>query len=273
MFKKIMIFIIFVLGIFLFNVESVLGAEGVYHDRQSGVIYRYDTGKCIDDFGTITFLGPGNNNNLGGKPIFSGKNNNLDWNTDPVSYEVEVQATAGHNMETVYYSIGSKYGYSCKGTITGDIYNGNKGSVKFKVEITKGYVNDMAFWGKSVDRDDPTKKDITESNTINVNKLMTDSELEALGHSTQLEPGETLTCHTIDDLLGKYWSWVLILAPVGTMVLITIDFLSCMLSSDREALAKTGKKTLNRTITLVILLMLPIITSIIFGLFGIETCF
>lgn len=233
----------------------------------------YDTGSCIDSFGEITFISAGSENDVGGKAIFRNKNNNLDWNSDPVSYDVEVQATTSHKITRVGYSIESKDGYSCTGVITGPLVENNDGSVTFHVNIDKGWVDDMAFWGKSVNRNDSTKFDTTESRKVNVNRQMSDAELEAINQELEIGVGETMQCNTLQHLIDKYWSWVMILAPVGTILLITFDFVGPILSSDADALKKASDKAFKRAIALCILIILPFIVNILFGLFGIETCF
>ncbi len=233
----------------------------------------FDTGDCIKNFGEITFVNAGSNNDAGGKAVFSNKTNNTSWNTDPVSFDVEVQATSYHKVKTIHYSINSKDGYSCTGVVSGSTIENNQGSVKLHVVINKGWVNDMAFWGKSVNRTDSTKSDVTKSNLINVKREMTDEELEEIDEDLNITTGDKLECSTLSDFLDKYWSWVMILMPVATMVLITLDLVNPIISSDTDALKKAGNKALKRTVALVILLILPVIINILFGLFDIETCF
>lgn len=234
---------------------------------------KFDSGDCINNFGSITLKSTGDKNYGGGRVKFDNKSNNLTWNTEAVSFDVEVQSKLYHKVKTVGYSISSKDGYSCSGVVQGTSIENNTGSVILHVVINKGWVEDMSFWGKTVNREDPTVGDVTKSNKINVKREMTESELEGISQDLNITTGEKLTCVTIDDLISKYWSWVMILTPICTIVLITIDFVKPVISSDGDALKKAGNNALKRTIALVILLMLPIITNTIFGLFGIETCF
>ena len=261
--KKILICFLFLIMSFL-NLSNVKAAKYA----------NYDTGTCIDDFGTITFNSGGNDNLMGGYVSFSNKNNNLTWNTNPVTFDVNVMSTANHKVKDIRYSISSKDGYSCNGIISGSAIENNQGSVNLSVVINKGHVEYMNFWGKTVHKNDSTKGDVTESNKINVKREMTQKELEEINKELEIGPGETLKCKTLQNLLDKYWTWVMILAPMATVILITIDFVGPILSGNSaEALKKASDKAVKRAIALVILLMLPVIVNLLFGLFGIETCF
>lgn len=77
---------------------------------------------------------------------------------------------------------------------------------------------------------------------------------------------------TISEFINKYWSWIMILAPVSLMLLISIDFVKAVMSSDTEMLKKSSSAALKRTIAVVALLMLPVILNLVLGWFGIEIC-
>ena len=77
---------------------------------------------------------------------------------------------------------------------------------------------------------------------------------------------------TISELIEKYWSWIMILAPVALMLLISIDFVKAIMSSDADMLKKSSYAALKRTIAVVVLLMLPVILNLLLGWFGIEFC-
>ena len=85
--------------------------------------------------------------------------------------------------------------------------------------------------------------------------------------------GQKLNCTDLGDLISKYWSWVMILAPIACMFLIVLDFINPIMSSDAQAINKAASKTVKRTIALVLLLFLPTIINTIFGWFGVNTCF
>lgn len=233
----------------------------------------FDAGECIEGFGSITLKSTGSNNDVGGKVVFKNKKNTGTWSTNTVTFDAKVEATTNHKIKTVGYSIKSKDGYSCSGIVKGTSIENNTGHVELSVTIDKGYVSEMSFWGKSVNRNDPSKGDMTESNVISVKREMSDAELKEIDEELEITTGETLECDTLDDLLSEYWTWVMILMPVITLLLITIDFVGAMLSNDSDSLKKSSSKALKRVLALVILLLLPIIINILFGLFSIETCF
>lgn len=64
----------------------------------------------------------------------------------------------------------------------------------------------------------------------------------------------------------------MILAPVALMLLISIDFVKAIMSSDADMLKKSSYAALKRTIAVVVLLMLPVILNLLLGWFGIEFC-
>lgn len=265
--KKILLCILFLIICF-FSMNTV---EAKKYKKAE-----YDTGACIDDFGTIKVTGTGYSNFVGGRIFYSNKTKTVDQSTkeETVTFDVEAAARVNYDITEIHYSIGSKLGYSCSGVIKGKAVENNNGSVNLTVTIDKLWVNNMSFWAKSVSRTYSSKSDTTKSNMINVNRKMTDKELEEINKELEIGEGETLQCKTLQELLDKYWTWVMILAPIATMILITIDFVSPILSGDSaDALKKAGNRSFKRAIALVILLMLPVITNLLFGLFGVETCF
>lgn len=259
--KKLVLFILFFITLF-FQVNDVKADSS------------FDTGDCIKNYGQITFSSVGGYTHLGGIVKFSNEVNNSKWNTDPVSFDVEIKATNKQRVKTIGYQIDSKDGYTCKGEISGSQIDANTGNVKLKVTIDKGYVSKMFFWGGSVSMTDPNKTDQIPSNKVNVRKNLTESEEEEMGIG-KLETGEKLSCSSLEKLFDKYWRWLMILAPALTILLITTDFVKPIFtndSKDSDALKKAGNDAVKRVIALVLLLMLPLIIGFIFNLFGIEFC-
>lgn len=78
---------------------------------------------------------------------------------------------------------------------------------------------------------------------------------------------------SITALINDYWKYITMIAPVGLILLISIDFTKSVLSSDAEAIKKSANAALKRTIACVLLLLLPTIINMIFNLFGLELCF
>lgn len=90
----------------------------------------------------------------------------------------------------------------------------------------------------------------------------------------EIKPGSGLECdNDLKDLIQKYWGWVMILGPIGLMILISIDFVKAVVSSDADMLKKSGLAVFKRTLALVILLFTPFILNLVLGWFGINLCF
>ena len=89
-------------------------------------------------------------------------------------------------------------------------------------------------------------------------------------HSIQCENGDGTS---IKDLIDKYWTWIMILAPIALILLISVDMLKSILSSNEDGLKKAGKNAINRTIAVIVLLFLPYILELVLGWFGLELCF
>lgn len=246
--KKILVCIVFFMACFL-NVNSLLA---------------FDAGSCIDGFGTMTLASTGNNTANSGKVDFSNRSSSLStWDNSVKTFDTEITAKSGYKIKEIVYRISSKDGYSCNGVITGsDI---EKGYVKLSVTINKenSWVDDISFYA-NMQKNGSDETKFTPKKTIKVkyNNVVT----------TTFKQDESMTCQFLEDVFGEYWNWVLILAPVATIILITIDFVGCLLSSDAEAMKKAGDKTIKRTIALVLLLMLPIVLKLIFNLFGLDIC-
>lgn len=80
------------------------------------------------------------------------------------------------------------------------------------------------------------------------------------------------SCTKVKSFVSKYWSYVMVFAPILLIVLMTIDFFKAMASNDADAIKKSVNNTVKRVIAAVILLALPALLSLIFDLFGIEVC-
>lgn len=80
------------------------------------------------------------------------------------------------------------------------------------------------------------------------------------------------SCTDFKELIEKYWSWVVLLAPIGLMVLITLDFLKATATGDSDAISKSSTNAIKRTIATLVLLLLPLLLSTIFGMFGLGVC-
>lgn len=255
-----------------------------------------DYGDCITKFGSITFVESGKNNSVGGNVDYSKTKNNVSWNTESVTFDVELKAPSWHKVQKVNYKIVSLGDQSCTGSITGSLVENNEGSVKFSVVIDKGYVEKVRFSGVTVNRNNSSKKNDISGEDIGIRKNAEDNdnlENEQLGDLLGIEctdkngDGDTddagecvktsnLECDTgIYNLLNKYWKWVVFIVPLLLIVMITIDFLKAMSFGDADAIKKSSNNAIKRVISAIVLLALPWIISVVFTWFGLENylCF
>ncbi len=255
-----------------------------------------DYGDCITKFGSITFVGSGSDNNIGGNVNYSNTKNNTKWSTDTVTFDVELQAPSGDRVQKVNYKIVSLGDQSCTGSITGSLVENNEGSVKFSVVIDKGYVEKVRFSGVSVSRNNPNKKDDISGEDMGIRKnaeendQLNDSQLGDLlgiectdknGDGDTDDAGECVKTSTLEcdagiyNLLNKYWKWVVFIVPLLLIVMITIDFLKAMSSGDADAIKKSSNNAIKRVIAAIVLLALPWIITVVFTWFGLENylCF
>ena len=81
-----------------------------------------------------------------------------------------------------------------------------------------------------------------------------------------------IECKDIASLINKYWKYIMVLAPVALILLVTVDFTKAIIGSDADALKKASKAAVNRTIAVVALCMLPFILGMILSWFDLELC-
>lgn len=79
-------------------------------------------------------------------------------------------------------------------------------------------------------------------------------------------------CSSISALFDEFWPYVMVIIPILLIIMISIDFFKAVASGDADTLKKSGTNTVKRTITAVILLILPVLLDTVFGLFGIDIC-
>lgn len=256
-----------------------------------------DYGDCITKFGSITFVKSGSDNSVGGNVDYSKTKNNTSWNTDSVTFDVEMKARSWHKVQKVNYKITSLGDQSCTGSITGSLVENNEGSVKFSVVIDKGYVEKIRFSAVSVNRNDSSKKSDIPGEEMGIRK--NDSEGDNKDNDSQLgdllgvectdkngdgdtnDPGECVKTNNVEcddgiyNLLSKYWKWVVFLTPLLLLIMMTIDFLKAMSSGDADAIKKSSNNAIKRVIAAIVLLALPWIITVVFTWFGLESylCF
>ena len=74
----------------------------------------------------------------------------------------------------------------------------------------------------------------------------------------------------ISGMISDYWGLFVIFVPILLIVMMTVDFLKAMSSSDSEAIKKSSTNAIKRVIAAVILLALPWLLRTIFTVFGLQ---
>ena len=242
----------------------------------------FDYGTCIENYGTITYVSAGNDNaNISdhgnGNINYKNEENNKTWGDPdvPVTFDFVIQASKNHYITNIYYRVGN-----CNGEITGFDPTDNYSSYEFSVKIDKGYVKKFTAWGMQ-------QKDGTELNDrlkTGINKESVNVKFYSQKTTTTTSGGASgpkqVKCVEFSELLNRYWTMVIIIMPILTILLIAVDLLKVIISSDPDTgggdkgssktLKKVGNDAIKRMIALVILLILPFIVRTIFGWFGIN---
>lgn len=78
--------------------------------------------------------------------------------------------------------------------------------------------------------------------------------------------------NSLKSFIDDIWSYFVIFGPILLIVMISLDFFKALFSSDSDMLTKAGSNTVKRTISALILLLLPLIIETILGFFGLELC-
>lgn len=241
-------------------------------------------GKCITRYGSMSYVGVSNDAadvrwGLGGKQLvgnidyYKGNNDSnysrVKWGSDPVNFHFGVQTNEDYTVEKIYYRVGS-----CTGEITG--FPKGKKRVNFRVTISKGYVKDFTAWGTMTRKSASGKISRLgirkETKPVKRSLKSGEEPLQVEEDSAGQTVGKKMECTSLKEFLDKYWSWVIILAPILTIVLISIDLVTVIISSDVDRLKKVGSNSVKRMTALVILLFLPYLVEIVFGWFGLEFC-
>lgn len=258
--KKINMLIIMILLSFLVFIPSVR-AEISY-------------GSCIKKYtdSYIKYTGSGMDAYDVPRTYSTGKQGNIDfskgnhkWKDTPVEFTFRVQANLKHTVNSIMYNIGS-----CSSEITG--FPKGKRNVDFKVRIANGYVAEFSVWGtQKKDNSDSITAIRKETQKVKYNnpgqEPVTLEENEA-GQKI----GQKVKCDAIHDILDKYWGWALALAPILTILLISFDLVTVIISNDVDRMKKVGSNAVKRMTALVILLFLPYILELLFGFFNFPIC-
>lgn len=71
-------------------------------------------------------------------------------------------------------------------------------------------------------------------------------------------------------LIRKYWNYIMLLAPILLIVLLTVDGIKCVSAGTADKIKKYGNDAVKRVIATLILLALPSLISMIMGWFGLS---
>ncbi len=94
----------------------------------------------------------------------------------------------------------------------------------------------------------------------------------AIKHTVDDSVSTATACTSINSLFEEFWPYVMVIIPILLIVMISIDFFKAMIAGDDDAIKKSGTNTVKRTISAIILLMLPVVLETVFDLFGIDIC-
>lgn len=114
--------------------------------------------------------------------------------------------------------------------------------------------------------------------TTGLNPIDPDDPIEystgrgAIVKTNQVSINGQNACNSVNALFDYFWPYIMIIIPILLIIVIAIDFFKAMSSNDNDAIKKAGTNTVKRTISAVILLALPAILRLIFGLFGLDFC-
>ena len=204
-----------------------------------------------------------------------------------------ITATEGYYITNIYYSIGD-----CDGEITGlDSYMKNyASSYGITLTVNKGYVSNFTVWGLMQNTSYmKTQKASNGTTTTNVRRQLGirktsmivrfyDGKVSSAANNNNNKSYEveSFKCEMFTSFLKKYWTWVMVLMPILTILLISLDLVKVIVASDPESgggkdgnsmtLPKVSSNAIRRMTALVVLLLLPYILSTIFGLFNLPFC-
>lgn len=89
----------------------------------------------------------------------------------------------------------------------------------------------------------------------------------AIGDSQKIQCDNDLK-----TFIKDIWKIVVIIAPILLIIMITVDFLKAVLSSNDDLIKKASTNSIKRTIATLILICLPLLLSTILEFFGLSLC-
>ena len=232
-------------------------------------------GDCIKSYGSARLSGVGSDNDVGGK--ITGEVRKASGND--IEFYVLAQAKAWHRVKNFNYTITDNNGNTCSGVVSGGELENGEGDALIYFTVKRDSVKTLVVESQSVKRSNG--EDATTIGSISFDVAAKAAEYDSLVEQGAIFSGDLMSntpleCDdTIEDTIKHYWKYVIILAPILLIVMCTIDFMKAVMSSDSDAIQKSGTNALKRTIAMFLLLLLPTILIIIFKWFGIESslCF
>ena len=86
---------------------------------------------------------------------------------------------------------------------------------------------------------------------------------------SNLGDAKTTFCQPkLRGLIRKYWRYLTIGAPILLILLMSFDFTKAVIANDVDAMKKSSSYSIKRAVATALLLFLPLILKLIFGLFG-----
>lgn len=139
--------------------------------------------------------------------------------------------------------------------------NGNKvtGNVNLNQKVTSDSITDEEYQQQ--------KEEAKEQNSGNGIPKKTNINGIGIGDSQKIKCDDSLK-----SFISEIWKYFVIFGPILLIVMVSLDFFKALFSSDSDMLTKAGSNTVKRTISAIILLLLPLIIETILGFFGLELC-
>lgn len=109
----------------------------------------------------------------------------------------------------------------------------------------------------------------TSESSNNSNYIPAKTNLNGIG----IGDSQKIKCDdSLKSFISEIWKYFVIFGPILLIVMVSLDFFKALFSSDSDMLTKAGSNTVKRTISAIILLLLPLIIETILGFFGLELC-
>lgn len=178
-----------------------------------------------------------------------------------------------------------KGSYNCTVTYNVVKQSGHKTTKTYKFKMIKGKINPPEGTTVVTDKKGNANVSTTTASTAatsaattstkkgyeSVTAGTTNSIAMSIGGSTKIDCGDGKE-GTLKWLIDEYWRYIMIAAPVLLIVMMSIEVVKAMVTSDADLLKKLVDSFVKRTLATIILLCLPVIIRTILEIFGIDIC-